>query len=50
MDKDDKQQEKSIMKKALVSWFSASGVTKKAAEKLAAAANADLFEIEPVQP
>jgi flavodoxin len=38
------------MKKALVSWFSASGVTKKAAEKLAAAAEADLFEIEPVQP
>ena len=38
------------MKKALVSYFSASGVTKKAAEKLAAAAEADLFEIEPVQP
>ena len=36
--------------KALVAYFSASGVTKKAAEKLATAAEADLFEIEPVQP
>lgn len=35
------------MKKALVSYFSASGVTKKVAEKLAGAAGADLFEIEP---
>ena len=35
--------------KTLVAYFSASGVTKKAAEKLAAAAEADLFEIEPVQ-
>lgn len=38
------------MKRVLVAYFSASGVTKKAAEKLAAAAKADLFEIEPVQP
>ena len=38
------------MKKALVAYFSASGVTKKAAEHLAAAANADLFEIAPIQP
>lgn len=38
------------MSKALVAYFSASGVTKKTAEKLAAAANADLFEIIPVQP
>ena len=35
------------MKKALVSYFSASGVTKKVAERLAGAAGADLFEIEP---
>ena len=38
------------MSKILVSYFSASGVTEKAAEKLAAAANADLFEIKPVTP
>ena len=38
------------MKKALVAYFSASGVTKKAAELLANAASADLFEIAPVQP
>lgn len=38
------------MKKALVAYFSASGVTKRAAEKLAKAAGADLFEIAPVQP
>ena len=36
--------------KTLVAYFSTSGVTKKAAEKLADAAKADLFEIEPVQP
>lgn len=38
------------MSKILVSYFSASGVTKNAAEKLAKAANADLFEIKPVRP
>lgn len=38
------------MSKTLVANFSASGVTKKTAEKLAAAANADSFEIIPVQP
>ena len=38
------------MNKILVAYFSASGVTKKAAEKLAAVAEADLFEIKPVQP
>ena len=38
------------MSKTLVAYFSASGVTKKTAEKLAAAANADSFEISPVQP
>lgn len=38
------------MSKILVAYFSASGVTKNAAEKLAQAANADLFEIKPVRP
>lgn len=38
------------MSKILVAYFSASGVTKNAAEKLANAANADLFEIKPVRP
>ena len=37
------------MNKVLVSYFSASGVTKKVAEKVAAAINGDLFEIEPVK-
>ncbi len=35
------------MSKILVSYFSASGVTKGVAEKLANAVNGDLFEIEP---
>ena len=35
------------MKKVLVAYFSASGVTKKVAEKIAAAVNGDLFQIEP---
>ncbi len=38
------------MKKILVAYFSASGVTKKVAEKMAKAANADLFEIAPATP
>lgn len=38
------------MSKILVAYFSASGVTKNAAEKLAKAANADLFEIKPARP
>lgn len=38
------------MSKILVAYFSASDVTKNAAEKLAKAANADLFEIKPVRP
>ena len=38
------------MKKILVAYFSASGVTAKVAEKLAQAAGADLFEIKPKQP
>ena len=35
--------------KSLITYFSASGVTKNAAQNLAKAINADLFEIEPVQ-
>ena len=38
------------MPKKLVSYFSAGGVTKKVTERLAAAAGADLFEIEPAVP
>ena len=38
------------MKKTLVTYFSASGVTKGVAEKLARAAGADLFEIKPEVP
>jgi flavodoxin len=38
------------MAKKLVAYFSASGITKKAAERLAAQQGADLFEIRPVQP
>lgn len=36
--------------KKLVAYFSASGVTKRAAEHLAKAAGADLFEIKPAAP
>ncbi|ERL22334.1 flavodoxin [Oribacterium sp. oral taxon 078 str. F0263] len=36
--------------KSLVAYFSASGVTKKLAQKLAAATGGDLFEIKPVVP
>lgn len=38
------------MSKKLVAYFSASGVTKVAAERLAKAADADLFEIKPQTP
>lgn len=38
------------MKKALVAYFSASGVTAKAAKALAEAAEADLYEIKPEIP
>ena len=38
------------MAKTLVAYFSASGVTRRAAENLAKAAGADLFEIVPEQP
>ena len=38
------------MSKSLVAYFSASGVTKKAAEMLAKVTNSDLFEIKPTVP
>lgn len=38
------------MSKILVAYFSASGVTKSAAQRLAKASGADLFEIKPAQP
>ena len=38
------------MSKALVAYFSASGVTAKLAKALASAMDADLFEIKPVTP
>ena len=38
------------MKKTLVAYFSATGTTKAAAEKLAKERNADLYEIVPKQP
>lgn len=38
------------MRKPLVAYFSASGVTEKTAETLAKTINADLFEIEPETP
>lgn len=38
------------MKKRLVAYFSAGGVTAKLARELADAAGADLFEIKPVEP
>lgn len=39
---------KNKMSKKLAAYFSASGVTKSAAERLAKAADADLFEIQPL--
>ena len=44
------KKENKEMKKVLVAYFSASGVTKGAAEQLAAVAGADLYEIKPAQP
>ena len=38
------------MKKTLVVYFSATGTTKAAAQKLAQEYNADLYEITPEQP
>jgi len=37
------------MSKVLVSYFSASGVTREIAQRVASAINGDLFEIEPVE-
>ena len=37
-------------KKSLVAYFSASGVTERAAKEIAAAVNGDLYEIRPAQP
>ena len=44
------QKHKEMDKKAIVVYFSATGTTKSVAEKLAAAVNADILEIEPEQP
>ena len=38
------------MSKILVAYFSASGITQRAAKKIAEAANADIFEIKPAVP
>ena len=38
------------MSKTLVTYFSVSGVTKKVAEKISIAAEADLYEIKPEDP
>ena len=38
------------MKKVLVAYFSASGVTARAAKEIAEVVGADLYEIRPVQP
>jgi Predicted transcriptional regulators len=46
----NREEYKMSEKKILVAYFSASGVTAKAAKLLAEAADADLFEIRPAQP
>lgn len=46
----DKTSKETINMKKLVAYFSASGETKKAAERLAHAIGADLFEIKPAVP
>ena len=48
--KTESPQNNDTMKKTLVAYFSATGTTKRAAEKLAKEHNADLFEITPEQP
>ena len=48
--KTENPQNNNTMKKTLVAYFSATGTTKRAAEKLAKEHNADLFEITPEQP
>ena len=42
--------EKAVENKTLVVYFSATGTTKRIAEKIAAIENADLYEIKPKQP
>ena len=44
------QKERPVMSKPLVAYFSASGVTERAARELARAVDADLYEIRPAQP
>ena len=44
------QKEDNTMKKTLVAYFSATGTTKAAAERLVKEKNADLFEIAPAVP
>ena len=39
-----------MSKKILVAYFSASGVTERAAKEIAAAVNGDLYKITPAQP
>ncbi len=46
----DKKKEEKTMKKTLVTYFSASGVTKGVAQQLAEVAGADLHEIKPETP
>ena len=46
----NKQGKENNMKKTLVAYFSATGTTKAAAERLAKETNADLYEIVPEQP
>ena len=48
--KTEKQQNTHTMKKTLVTYFSATGNTRAAAERLAKELNADLFEIAPEVP
>lgn len=48
--KEEKAMNNNEPKKALVAYFSATGNTKEAAELLAKAADADLYEIQPEQP
>ena len=48
--KENKQQKGKNMNKTLVAYFSATGTTKAAAQRLAKEKNADLFEIVPAEP
>ncbi len=48
--KEVKKGELNMDKKVLVAYFSATGTTKKVAQNLAKAANADTYEIKPLKP